>query len=52
MKKQNKETKYDFSVFDNYKCDGQLLMVFNGNNIDIIEEKQTEDKESIQNIYL
>lgn len=52
MKKQNKETKHDFSVFDNYKCDGQLLMVFNGNNIDIIEEKQTENKETIQNMYL
>lgn len=41
MKKQKeKEKKHDFSVFDNYKCDGQLVMEFNGTDIEIKEEEK------------
>lgn len=41
MKKQkDKENKYDLSVFDNYKCNGQLVMEFNGTDIEIKEEKK------------
>lgn len=41
MKKQKeKENKYDLSVFDNYKCDGQLVMEFNGTDIEIKEEEK------------
>lgn len=47
MKKQkDKEKKYDFSVFNNYKCDGQLVMKFNGTDIEIKEE----EKETIYSI--
>ncbi|MBO5386843.1 MAG: hypothetical protein J6A59_01690 [Lachnospiraceae bacterium] len=39
MKKTDKkETKHDFSVFDNYKCDGQLVMKFSDTDISIVEE--------------
>lgn len=41
MKEQKqKEKEYNFSVFDNYKCDGQLAMKFNGTDIEIEEEKK------------
>lgn len=41
MKKQKeKESTYDFSVFDNYECEGQLAMKFNGADIEIEEEKK------------
>lgn len=41
MKKhKEKESTYDFSVFDNYECDGQLIMKFNGADIEIEEEKK------------
>lgn len=39
-KQKDKEKKYDFSVFDNYKCDGQLVMEFNGTDIEIKEEEK------------
>lgn len=35
-----KEKEYNFSVFDNYKCDGQLVMDFKDNKIDIVEENK------------
>jgi hypothetical protein len=50
MKKKKEDKKDNFSVFDNYKCDGQLLMKFNENNIEFIEEK--EDKVVTNNIYI
>ena len=41
MKKKNKqEVKYDFSVFDNYKCDGQLMMKFTDAGIEYVEEEK------------
>ena len=35
-KNKDKATK---SVWDNYKCDGQYMMQFNKDKIDIVEEK-------------
>lgn len=39
MKKQ-KEKEYNFSVFDNYKCDGQYTMQFNNDTVEIKEEER------------
>lgn len=30
---------YDFSVFNNYKCDGQLSFEFNQGDVKIVEDK-------------
>lgn len=34
-----KSKHYDFSVFNNYKCDGQLSFVFNQEDVKIVEDK-------------
>ena len=36
--KINKE--HNFDIFKNYKCDGQLVMNFNGTEIEIVEEEK------------
>lgn len=45
--------KDNFSVFDNYTCDGQLIMVFNGEKIDIVEDtKEVDEVENCINMYI
>lgn len=39
-KNKDKATK---SVWDNYKCEGQYMMKFDSNKIDIVEEKTERD---------
>lgn len=42
QKKKNSSKKnkhYDFSVFNNYKCDGQLSFEFNQGDVKIVEDK-------------
>lgn len=34
-----KKQHYDFSVFNNYKCDGQLSFEFNQGDVKIVEDK-------------
>lgn len=34
-----KRKHYDFSVFNNYKCDGQLSFEFNQGDVKIVEGK-------------
>lgn len=46
MKRTNNsnESKDTFEVFKNYKCEGQLVMQFNGENIIIQEEPKENSK--------
>ena len=48
MKENCVKHEYNFSIFDNYKCDGQLAFIQNGNNLDIIEET-SENKNDLIN---
>lgn len=41
-----KKNDYDFSIFNNYKCDGQLVMTFSDDKINITEEKDTNKTEN------
>jgi len=40
--------KYNFKVFENYKCDGQLKLVQNGDVIEIVEDTE-QDKDNLKN---
>lgn len=52
MKRTNNSSKDKdpFEVFKNYKCDGQLAMQFNGDNIMIQEEPKENSKSKALNI--
>lgn len=39
-----KKDSYNFSVFDNYKCDGQYRLEFTEETVNIVEEPQIKDK--------
>lgn len=39
-----KKDSYNFSVFDNYKCDGQYRLEFTEETVNIVEEPQSKDK--------
>lgn len=38
-----KDKKHDFSVFNNYKCDGQLCMKFEDNTVKFEEQKENKE---------
>jgi hypothetical protein len=54
MKKTVKNSKdnYDFSIFDNYKCEGQLEFKINGQNIEIGEEESNKSNTRIEQYNL
>lgn len=38
-KEKQPEEQYNLSIFDNYECDGQYEMRFNGTDIEICEKE-------------
>lgn len=51
-KKQSNKINYsNLDVFNNYKCDGQLVMKFNDNHVEFIEEVESKE-ETINNVNI
>jgi hypothetical protein len=49
---KTKKERYDFSVFDNYKCDGQLEFKIDGQNIEIGEEEKVKGNTQLEQYNL
>lgn len=45
----NENSNFNFKAFDNYKCDGQLVMRFTDENQKIIIEEETGNNDNDKN---
>lgn len=39
IKNKQEQNKFNFKIFENYKCDGQYAFDFSNNHVSIVEEQ-------------
>lgn len=40
IKNKQEQNKFNFKIFENYKCDGQYAFDFSNNHVNIVEEHE------------